>query len=263
MNEYEPTSTDNKLQNPPILSINETKQYKCVGIDGTKGGWLAACLVNGIVNVKIYSTINELCSENCDADSIIIDIPIGLPENNIDIRPDKELRKYLKGKTSSVFPTPCRQAVNINDKQKAKEKNINVLGKSLSEQSLAICGKIKETDDFLCNNTEWINRLVESHPEFIFMILNDGFPIIENKKTKNGIDKRLSILRKYINNIDYIINEMSSQKGMKKRVDDIIDAASLAVIGKLGIINGFRTIPENPRKDNRSIKMQIVFADIC
>ena len=48
-----------------------------------------------------------------DADCLLIDIPIGLPESLEDEvkRPDQQLRVRLQGKQSSVFNTPCRQAV--------------------------------------------------------------------------------------------------------------------------------------------------------
>jgi len=236
------------------------KVYTCVGIDGTKGGWIAACVKAGVVEVKMFAAIDKLCEEYSDADSVIIDIPIGLPERKTDIRPDGELRKRLRGKASSVFTTPCRQAVYIEEKQDAKEMNVKVLGKSLSEQSLAICGKMKEVDEFLQKNEAWKNRLVESHPEFVFMVLNDGKSVAESKKIKEGYDARVAILRQHTQNIDQLLEELARQPGMKKRMDDILDAICLAVIGDLGMKHGFRTIPESPATDSRGLKMQIVYA---
>jgi len=240
----------------------KTKEYKCVGVDGTKNGWIAVCIQGGIATVEMFASIGDLCAKYLDADSVIIDIPIGLPESLADTRPDSELRKRLKSKASSVFSTPCRQAVYIEGKQGAKEKNKNVLGKSLSEQSLAICGKIKEVDEFLLENESWRNRLVESHPEYVFMALNAGTPIYEKKRTKDGLGARLSILRQHIINIDRILDDDGQEPNMKKRLDDVVDAACLAVVGQLGKANGFLTIPDIPTKDKTGLKMQIVYAEV-
>ena len=107
---------------------------------------------------------------------MLIDIPIGLPENTQQdaARPDKLLRKDLKGKASSVFSVPCRQAVEEQDRTKAKALNLSVLGRSLSEQSLGICASIRQVDHFLQRHPEWKNRLIESHPEYCFTLLNHG-----------------------------------------------------------------------------------------
>ena len=137
-----------------------------------------------------------------------------------------------------------------------------MLGKSLSEQSLAICDKIKEVDKFLQNNEAWKNRLVESHPEYVFMVLNSGTPIFEKKKTKEGLEARLSLLRQHTQNIDRLLDNIKREPTMKKRLDDIIDAICLAVVGNLGKINGFLSIPEIPTLDTTGIKMQIVYADV-
>jgi len=239
------------------------KCFTCVGVDGTKNGWIAACVQEGIASVEMFASIGDLCAKYSDTDSVIIDIPIGLPESLADIRPERELRNRLKSKASSVFSTPCRQAVYIGCKQGAKEKNKKVLGKSLSEQSLAICGKIKEVDEFLQDNESWKNRLVESHPEYVFMALNTGTPIYEKKRTKEGLGARLSILRRHIRNIDRILDGVGQQPDLKKRHDDILDAACLAVIGQLGKANKLLTIPDIPAKDKTGLKMQIVYAEVA
>ena len=242
--------------------VGKIEGYKCVGIDGTKGGWIAACVESGVISVQMFENIEALCLTYYDADSIIIDVPIGLPESNADVRPDKELRERLKGKASSVFSTPCRQAIHAKDKQSAKDTNSKVLGKSLSEQSLAICMKIKEVDDFLQTKKAWKNKLFESHPEFVFMMLNGGTPIYESKKTKEGLEARLSVLRQHTQNIDRLLEDIYRQPGMKKRLDDIIDAICLAVVGNLGRTNKFLSIPANPMKDSTGLIMQIVYAEV-
>ena len=41
---------------------------------------------------------------------------------------------------------------------------------------------------------------------------------------------------------------------------DVIDALCLAVIGRIGVKEGFKTIPVSPEKDSRGINMEMVYA---
>ena len=45
----------------------------------------------------------------------------------------------------------------------------------------------------------------------------------------------------------------------EKQYEDVLDAVCLAVSAKLGCENGFSSIPEDPSRDNRGLKMQMVF----
>ena len=238
-----------------------TVKHKCIGVDGTKGGWIASFYDGQNIQIKLFKSIQDLCAEYNDADFILIDIPVGLPERKSDMRPDAELRKRLSGKSSSVFNTPCRQALNAADYAGANAINMEIMGKGLSKQSYAICDKIKEVDDFLQDNPIWKNKLLESHPEYGFMVLNYGKPIIKNKKTQEGMNARISTIRSYAVNSGQLIKDSSSDSTIKNRIDDILDAVCLSIIGFLGATNGFLSIPDVPLIDSKGLKMQIIFAE--
>lgn len=146
-------------------SLTGENNCLCVGIDASKGGWIAVAISNDDFNVKKFSTIKEVCSYFEDADIVIIDIPIGLPEREEqeEQRPDAQLRKLLKGKASSVFNTPCRQAIYETSYEKARNVNEQIMGKSLGAPSYGFSKAIKEVDEFLYSNPKWINKLLESH----------------------------------------------------------------------------------------------------
>lgn len=231
------------------------KDSVCVGIDGSLGAWIAVLLSGAGLDVRVLKTIGEIEGYCSGAARVLIDIPVGLPESAAEagLRPDILLRQNIKGKASSVFNTPCRQAVYEEDKARAKELNQELLGKSLSEQSLAIRGAIRQVDIFLNEKPTWKDRLLESHPEYCFMLLNNGQPVLENKKTEAGLQKRLEILKKYYPDAEKVVYGIR-----KNRMDDVIDALCLAVVGRLSLENGLKTIPENPQEDRRGIRMQIV-----
>jgi predicted RNase H-like nuclease len=245
------------------------KEYKCVGIDSCKRagkyqGWAAFWQQTGDnYGFGVYHTITDLMTEHYDADCLLIDIPIGLPETKqiAVARPDQELRDRLQGKKASVFNTPCRQAVYCPDKQEAKTLNLQFLGKSLSEQSLGFSPKIREVDQFLFTNPQYIGRLRESHPEYNFAVLNHGRPLISKKSEECGMNERKLVLSQYFRHTEQALQEITSQYP-KLLTDDFVDAMVLAVIGHMGMQNGFATIPEQPKKDSRGLPMEIVYGKV-
>ena len=168
-------------------------------------------------------------------------------------------RTYYIG--SSIFEVPCRQAVNAENKGAAREQNIAILGKSLSEQTLGITKVIRQVDEFLQQNSQWKNRLVESHPEFCFSKLNSNRPVLENKSTNEGQQKRLDILERYYPSAREVVEKFLADVPYRKKIDDVIDALCLAVTGMIGLESGFKTIPEDPMKDEQGILMQMVYAE--
>ncbi|WP_165904944.1 DUF429 domain-containing protein [Dehalobacter sp. 14DCB1] len=238
------------------------KSYRCVGIDGCKGKWVAVCITENSFEVEKFNTINDICKRYSNADSLIIDIPIGLPERRSDARPDLLAKKELGKKGSSIFEVPCRQAVYAQGKDEAIECNVSVLGKKLNPFSLGITKAIKQVDEFLQNNPHWKNRLVESHPEFCFSKLNENRPVLEDKTTNEGQQKRLEILRRYYPDANQVIEKFLADVPYRKKIDDVIDALCLAVTGKIILENGLKTIPEKPMMDDKEILMQMVYAEL-
>ena len=239
----------------------DQKSYCCVGIDGCKGKWVAVCITENGFEVEKFKTISDICNRYPNADSLIIDIPIGLLESKSDIRPDIFVKRALGKKGSSIFEVPCRQAVYAENKGAAREQNITILGKSLSEQTLGIIKAIRQVDEFLQDNSQWKNRLVESHPEFCFSKLNSNLPVLENKSTNEGKLKRLDILQRYYPSASEVVGKFLADVPYRKKTDDVIDALCLAVTGMLGLENEFKTIPEYPMMDTRGILMQMIYAE--
>lgn len=239
--------------------IGRHTKYKCIGIDGCKGKWIAVCIREDSFEVEKFESIDEICHRYPDVDCMLIDIPIGLAESSKDIRPDGFVKKQLGKKGSSVFQVPCRQAVYTENKAAARAQNIAILGKSLSEQTLGITKAIRQVDEFLQSNPQWKNRLMESHPEFCFSKLNNGIPVYESKTTEEGQQKRLEILQRYYHPTKEVIKKFLSDVPSRKKVDDVIDALCLAITGKLIRENGPKTIPVEPMLDARGLLMQIVY----
>jgi predicted RNase H-like nuclease len=81
-------------------------------------------------------------------------------------------------------------------------------------------------------------------------MLNSGTPIIENKKTDEGIKKRIELLSQYYDLTKDVISSVRSNQKLKSSIDDVIDALCLAVTGMVGIEKGLRSIPVYPVRIN-------------
>lgn len=239
---------------------NSTGNYLTVGIDGCKGKWICVSIFNDGFQIKKFAKIEDVCKEYKHADSILLDMPIGLPVNKEEEvrRPDSSLRKVLRGKASSVFSVPCRQAVYAGDKVEMRQKNIVALGKSLSSQSIAIIPKIREVDEFLNTHMEWKNRLRESHPEVCFALLNHGQPIMERKVEQEGMRKRIEVLEDYYPKVREVVKEFLAMGYGQTSINDLLDALCLAIVGQIECRRGVQTIPENPTADTKGLDMQVV-----
>jgi len=232
-----------------------------VGIDACKGKWVAVRISDSGIDVGKFDTIGDICSRYPGCDSYLIDIPVGLPENIEHLRPDAAVRKTLGKKGSTIFGVPCRQAVNAESYEAAKEFNIEVLGKSLSCQSYGISKAIRQVDEFLAGNPSWKNRLLESHPEFCFLKLSGSETDLGDKKTQEGKTKRLELLEEYWPGAAVAAEKFLADVPGRKKTDDVVDALCLAVMGREMAMNGMRTVPEKPMEDSRGILMQMVYAE--
>lgn len=237
--------------------------FSSVGIDGCRGGWIAVNITDSGFEVELYKSIEEICSKYADSNSLLVDMPIGLPEDVTDIRPDSEARTYLSGRTSCIFNTPCRQAVYEEDYFEASQINKHYLGKGLSKQSFAICNQIREIDEFLEKEPEFKGKLRESHPEICFAVLatkHDFYlPLYNSKHTEQGFWDRVEVLEEFYDKTREFVSYISSHPVLRSHQVDCMDALCLAVSGLLGLHNGFTSIPAAPAKDARGLNMEIVY----
>ncbi|MBR4291619.1 MAG: DUF429 domain-containing protein, partial [Oscillospiraceae bacterium] len=238
------------------------KEKDCfvVGIDWMKPCWLAAEIRDGEVAVRKLTDISHINNYYLNADAVLIDIPVGLPEGIEEDakRPDREARAYLAtGRKPSIFPVPCRQVLGIEDYATASAENERILGIKLTSQSHGFMKMILQVDQFLERNPSWKNRLVESHPEVAFQMLNRGVGLQYSKHTPEGIAERVALLKQY-----GVVAAPVLTSFKPKQHEDVLDAVCLAVSAKMGIENGFMTIPEVSVPDKKGLYMQMAFGRI-
>ena len=240
----------------PIPEKTITQDGLYIGVDGCRGGWIAAVLDHGDMRLERYDELPLLIEKYPAFDAFLIDMAIGLRNSTKEIRPDDEARKELGPKASSVFPIPCRDAVYADGEDAQKQENIRTLGKSLAKQSIAIIPKIRELDTFLNDHPEYKNKILESHPEVDFARLN-GAVLMSRKQEEPGPSQRIAVLSEFLD-IKDLYGMYDKAKKLECKQDDLIDAICLAVTGALYAHGQHETIPAEPEQDEKGLLMQLI-----
>lgn len=233
-----------------------------IGIDGCKGGWFAFIKsAKQISYLQTTSLASLLALMNFNA-TVFIDMPIGLPDPSAPVRAcDKLARQYLPGRSSSVFPVPCREALYAKDYLTACDINQCYLGKRLPIQTWNITPKIRELEQMLdCNQLDnpFKHSFYESHPELLFAGLA-GHPMRFSKATAEGRAERLHHLAQWAKS-DYPVLLQALEDTPKKvaKADDIIDAFILMVAAAYEQKH-WQFLPPQQDKDLAGKLKQIVF----
>jgi len=211
-------------------------------------------------SVSIVAT-DAIASVIALATTVFIDVPIGLPDDACGQRAcDQEARRLLgRGRGSSVFPVPARASLLARDYHQALAINRRRTGRGISKQSWLISPKIRVVDNLLQTDTGLRGVLRESHPEICFWALNGAKPMRYNKKSAQGRDERIVLLRRYYPAADAIYADATTRWRRREVArDDIIDAMVLAVSARFGA-GRYRTLPQNPSRDAVDLAMEMVF----
>src|SRR5687768_10701791 len=96
-----------------------------IGVDGCRSGWLAVTRLNEKLTWHLAPDLRSLVHKFPQAESIFIDVPIGLPSRDSPIRAcDSRARDILgKPRRSSVFPVPCLEALKADSLDAARAMN--------------------------------------------------------------------------------------------------------------------------------------------
>lgn len=203
---------------------------KLIGIDGCKYGWVAASMKSDTAD--LFKSLADLINFYPEDSMFMIDMPVGLA--NIDLKErncEMIARKILsKKRKASLFSVPCRESIYASSYEEANQTNREIIYKGISKQSWGIVPKIREVDQLLQNNRSLVDKIKESHPEVAFHFLNSQQSMEYNKKTDEGQQERLKVLKNFSDRAEVIFNNsMSNFKRKHVSADDILDSICLAV----------------------------------
>ena len=257
------------------MALLEPNEWKYVGVDGCNGGWFCVGFDdNGDYGFGIVATFTGLLDAVPDAELVLIDIPIGLPEGPGGRDTDFAARALLdhKDRKSSVFPTPTRQTVKQAGRDPesyavAAEIEQNTSGKGLPPPAFGIAPKIAEVDAVMVSRKtsgKTKPSIREVHPELCFCTLNNRRAMRLKKGAAGavGVTERLQVLRRFEGKTDEIYSNVLDEYPRKTVArDDILDALAAAITAHLVRTepSGLRTAPANPPTDSKGLRMEMVY----
>jgi predicted RNase H-like nuclease/ADP-ribose pyrophosphatase YjhB (NUDIX family) len=214
-----------------------------LGVDACPGGWVGVLLEHDLrARVFVARTITELVDlvgETAPAAVVAIDIPIGLPDSS-GRTADAEARRVLVGKSSSIFSTPTRAALEAETYAEGRAANLAATGgsTSVSAQAYALREKVLQVD-------AWVRsvpgaRVIEVHPEVSFARMA-GAPLLPSKKDSDGVRARREALAAQG------ISAPAFFRGAGFGEDDLLDACAAAwtaVRHSRGVAESFPETPE-------------------
>jgi predicted RNase H-like nuclease len=234
------------------------------------------CRDSGVGDYRFAPALADLLAALPPGSLVLIDIPLGLSSPGYPRTVESALRRRVPGRGSTVFNVPCRAAVyaaSDGDKAEARRLNREETEKSLSEQSLNICPKIREADSWLRNRAGSLSsgasgppglpaspnplKLYESHPETAFAALK-GEVLLSKKSQPPGRAERLSLLSAADPDFPRLYERILKETKRKDvKPDDILDAAALCQIAELGRRRGLDFIRDENSRDECGIEMRI------
>ena len=231
-----------------------------LGVDGCKGGWVAAQRVinRPKVELSLWPTINALFNALGDARPVIlIDMPIGLAQK--DKRACEAMaRAVLKPRRqASVFPSPLRPMLDFSSYEEANAYGKNLgPGFGLTKQTWMITPKIREIDAIITPDHQ--SHIGEGHPEVAFWRLNNETACLHPKRSEAGQKERLDILKAHgLTGLTQIFAAIKDKYGPQKLArDDIIDACALALSAEARL-KGNATRLSDDTRDQRGLVMEI------
>ena len=217
--------------------------HPVLGVDACPGGWVGVVLDPDLrASVFVAPTITELVAlvgETRDVAVVAVDIPIGLPDSSGRLA-DAEARRILVGKSSSVFSTPTRAAMEADTYAEGRAANLAATDgrTSVSAQAYALREKVLQVD-------AWVRSrpgvaVIEVHPEVSFTRMA-GSPVLARKKDPEGVVARRSAL------VNHGIVAPHWFRGAGFGEDDLLDACAAAwsaVRHSLGESESFPATPE-------------------
>ncbi len=228
------------------------------GVDGCRGGWIAIRkdLGSGEISSEVHSSSEQLIKHSPIPEVLALDIPIGLTDSG-PRQCDILARKMLgQPRGTSVFPAPIRPALAATDRQEADTISRSVHGKGVGAQAFGLYPRIREIDEIMRSDERACGYVHEVHPELCFMAWNDGEPIIDPKKSHQGMTIRMGLAQAYFGK-DAVCSARQKHPVSLVADDDIYDAFAALWTAERIQLGIAEVIPDRPEIDSIGLRMEM------
>lgn len=232
-----------------------------VGVDGCRGGWIAAelHLPDHRIRFRIFATFPDLVTHYPEPVVLGIDVPIGL-ETLGPRACDGAARKRLGfPKSSSVFSAPVRGILGYPTWADANERSKALHGKGISRQTFGIMPKIAEVDAVMREDLSLQERIVEVHPEVSFREIAGGRALLSKKKRVPGFAERRDLLLAALPGLVIPATRPEVRAFAGAPADDVLDAIAAAWTALRFARVEARTLLDDPSTDAAGLIQRIVF----
>jgi predicted RNase H-like nuclease len=228
------------------------------GVDGCPAGWLVVFRsINGeSPRARIVDDITQVLSAPERPKRIAIDIPIGLPAVS---EPggrsaDREARKKLTGRKSSIFPAPSRRVLDARSFEEARriEQQNSYPSKKLAKQVFHLLDKIREVDSIAPIQ---LGVMFECHPELSFWAMNGKKEMPHPKRAPQGFEERCRLLMRNRYGETFLSEFVGKHKQHSR--DDLLDACAAAWTAERILKKTAIRFPELSIVDDHGIEMAI------
>ena len=222
-----------------------------LGVDACRAGWVAVAWSGDAIRAYVHADIAVIAAQAAAEgrlDAIGIDIPIGLADSSHRLA-DLLARKAAGPRWASVFVTPVRPALLIDEYTRASALNRRLTGGGISRQAYHLRDKILQVDDWL---TSAPSPVVEVHPELTFAALA-GAPLSDSKSTWSGALRRHRLLA----DAGIKVSGDLGLAGFQVGVDDVLDAAAVAWTAARVARGQARCVPDPPERFSDGIAAAI------
>lgn len=241
-----------------------------IGVDGSPDGWIAVRYDDeGYVGSGLYDDIAALWDEHGQvADTILVDVPIGLREESARKRPcDVAARDRLGSpRQRSVFSVPIRAAVHEEDYEDGKAIQEERTENSIGVQAWNITDLVAEVDEFLREtDPDAVGTVREAHPEVCFWALHGGSATNYSKTGQPAAAfwERVGVLEAVDEAVVGSIRDAGRDRDADVGNDDIVDAFALALTASPNT-GDIRTLPDEHPDDDpgdpTGLPMEMVYA---
>jgi predicted RNase H-like nuclease len=215
---------------------------RVLGVDACRAGWVSIAWSGGAIRAYVAPDIDQavaLATADGLVDVIAIDIPIGLADSAVR-QADLLARRAAGARWASVFVTPVRPALLVDNYGAASALNRRLTGAGISRQAYNLRDKILQVDNWLRRAP---GRVVEAHPELTFAEMA-GAPLADSKSTWSGAVRRHQLLAGAGIDVSGDLGLAGRQVG----VDDVLDAAAVAWTAARVARGAARCVPDPPEK---------------
>ena len=234
-----------------------------VGLDGCKGGWVAATLRGRRLELAEVGSLEEALGEVPDAKAFAIDMPMGWPreQDGWRRRVDGEVRRRLGRQGSRIFSVPPEAAMKQASYPEALATCRAMGAPGLSKQVWNLRTKILELEEFAARRDV---AFLEVHPEWVFRVMaatprrgktrlpsaGDPAPpgLAASKKTWIGLRSRLDLLAAW-----GLEPGAELAGGSTALSDDVVDAVACSWTARRWVAGHARALPADAASDEATI----------